>query len=110
MRPAGSISRPTNAPWGPRRGLRWWLGRRGPPRRHYLGRIFATAVSLALHSPVYDTQCGAKLFRPGAPLRDALSAPFRSRWIFDVELLARLDRRIPGGLGCGGCGVPLPGG
>ena len=85
------------------------LGRRieRRPRRHYLGRIFATAVSLALHSPVYDTQCGAKLFRPGAPLRDALSAPFRSRWIFDVELLARLDRRIPGGLGCGACEVPL---
>jgi len=57
--------------------------------RHFLGRVFATAASLALDLPVYDTQCGAKVFRANEALRRVLCAPFRSPWIFDVELLAR---------------------
>ena len=58
--------------------------------RHYLGRVFATFASLTLDLPVYDTQCGAKLMRNTSEVRAAMVQPFLSRWLFDVELIARL--------------------
>jgi glycosyltransferase involved in cell wall biosynthesis len=65
------------------------------PKRHYVGRIFATIAGPFLGVGAYDSQCGAKFFRDTPAMRAAVSQPFRSRWGFDLELLGRLQ----------GCGI-----
>lgn len=63
--------------------------------RRLLGGAFAFAASTTLGAKIRDTQCGAKLFRATPEVLAAFAEPFDSRWIFDVELLARLIAMQP---------------
>jgi len=58
--------------------------------RHYLGRVFATVIGAVLKVKSYDSQCGAKVFKREL-CEKGFRKPFISKWIFDVELLLRLE-------------------
>lgn len=64
------------------------------PIRHYLGRVFATVVSLMLGEQTYDTQCGAKFIHKSIA-RQLFADGFKSKWFFDVELIFRLKIHFP---------------
>ena len=57
--------------------------------RHYLGRIIATMASFLLGLGVYDTQCGAKIFKKEYIIK-IFEKPFYTKWLFDIEIFFRL--------------------
>lgn len=60
--------------------------------RFLFGRIFATIISAnVLKLPVYDTQCGAKLFSTKIPVA-VFEDKFITKWLFDVELIIRIKK------------------
>ncbi|NEN25269.1 glycosyltransferase family 2 protein [Cryomorpha ignava] len=62
-------------------------------KRHIIGRFFATLISASINLPFYDTQCGAKVFKPDF-LNGIIEKPFMTKWLFDVEILIRLKQKV----------------
>lgn len=60
--------------------------------RHILGRVFSTLASIILKLPVYDTQCGAKIF--DKDLFFLFEEKFITKWLFDIELIARFRNKF----------------
>ena len=57
--------------------------------RFIIGRIIATFISKMLRLPIYDSQCGCKIFsREWVTL--IFNEAFLTRWLFDVEIFYRL--------------------
>ena len=57
--------------------------------RFIIGRIIATFISKMLRLPIYDSQCGCKIFsREWATF--IFNEAFLTRWLFDVEIFYRL--------------------
>lgn len=61
--------------------------------RHYIGRFGSTLISRSLGVQMYDTQCGAKMYRVNDGLGEIFATPFLSKWIFDAEIIARFIKQ-----------------
>ncbi len=57
--------------------------------RNWTGTVMKHLINRILGQSVYDTQCGAKIFRRELA-REIFRRPLFSRWLFDVELLKRI--------------------
>lgn len=62
------------------------------PFRHYVSRTVNTFLELAYRGLPYDTQSGFKVFRATPELARCLAQPFKTRWLFDIEMLIRWKR------------------
>ena len=65
-------------------------------KRRYYGRIlmFILYFKPLKNIPVYDSQCGAKLFRKDYA-KIVFEKPLSTNWLFDIEILIRLDNLKP---------------
>ncbi len=57
--------------------------------RHYSGRFIATIIATVLKVPIYDTQCGCKIFSRSLASQ-VFQERFISKWLFDVEIFFRI--------------------
>jgi len=77
-------------------GSRWphlGAGIRRTAKRDIAGSFAKFIIRHVLNAPVWDTQCGAKIFTRDVAA-EIFRDRFRTRWLFDVELLIRLEKRL----------------
>jgi dolichyl-phosphate beta-glucosyltransferase len=60
--------------------------------RYTQGMIFTKLVELILGCRFLDSQCGLKFFPVSSNLIASLEKPFINRWLFDLEMVLRLNR------------------
>ena len=61
------------------------------PMRNLTGWIMKSLIRHILAVPIWDTQCGAKILTRSLA-EETFNRPFRTKWLFDVELLMRIGR------------------
>ena len=71
--------------------------------RHIVGRIIATIIDQRFKLGVYDTQCGAKIFRSSV-IEPIAHERFYTKWFFDVEILLRIKKKH---IDCKAAEIPL---
>lgn len=62
--------------------------------RNIIGRTFSFIASRSMGIAVRDTQCGAKIFRADPWLKAVFRNEFSDRWLFDIEILARVRQLV----------------
>mgnify|MGYP000002579775 FL=1 len=61
--------------------------------RHYISRVIITLLGIRYTFMPYDSQSGLKIFRVNEGFENSLRLPFKTKWLFDVELLDRLTKK-----------------
>ena len=58
--------------------------------RHIFGRVVARIIKFGLPNSPWDTQAGLKIFKSTEDFSRTIQNPFRTRWLFEVEILQRV--------------------
>lgn len=77
--------------WGSRVML---LGRNINRRnlRHYASRVLITIFNIFTNLHVYDSQAGLKFFKVNTEFMKILEKTFKTRWLFEIEILFRYNQ------------------
>jgi dolichyl-phosphate beta-glucosyltransferase len=57
--------------------------------RHIIGRFIHTIIGIFIRDLPYDSQCGLKIFRINQTMNQIFENKFKTRWLFDLEILLR---------------------